>query len=388
MDLPNSLLLYLLLLAALAIGFLLGRKDKTPKPQATVIKDYYQGLNFLLGERPELGVDRFIQAMEVNNDSIDVHLALASVLRRRGEVDKAIRLHQNLLASPLLSSTNKQLVEFELARDYHAAGLLDRAEGLLTDIVSRKDAQLKPAHSLLMDLYEQERDWQKALDLSRRLSVTDVVLKARLSHFHCEMGSALLAKGEIRAATEAAKSAISMDASNPRGHWLAAEIDHHKKNYKSTLKRLAKVVELQSDLGAEVMTLYATASESLGVDNAYSDFLMSSLNRNPDPRLLVAMMDFRKEHGLDPDLHEIVTYIEIAPGGQHLSLLLELLDAEDTAAQQRIRKLLQKLSSSTTGQQCQNCGFYTHHHLWHCPTCKHWGSFSQPTSANTASKMV
>lgn len=377
-----------MLLIALAIGFLVGRKDKTPKPQTTVIKDYYQGLNFLLGERPELSVDRFIHAMEVNNDSIDVHLALASVLRRRGEVDKAIRLHQNLLASPLLNSTNKQLVEFELARDYHAAGLLDRAEGLLTDIVSRKDAQLKPAHSLLMDLYEQEREWQKAIDLSRRLSVTDTVLKARLSHFHCEMGSALLAKGEIRAAMEAAKSAISMDAANPRGHWLAAKIDHLSKKHKPTLKRLAKVVELQSDLGGEVMALYANACNALGADNAYYEFLLNSLNLYADPRLLVAMMDFRREHGLDIDLHEIVTYIERAPTGQHLSLLLELLDANDTAAQQRVRKLLQKLSSKTSGRQCQNCGFSTHNHIWHCPTCKHWGSFSQPASANADSRLV
>ena len=119
MDLPHNLLLYVFLTLALGIGFLLGRREQKPaKNQATVIRDYYQGLNFLLGERPELGVDRFIQAMQVSDDTVDVHLALASVVRRRGEVDKAIRLHQNLLASPVLSSANKNLVEYELARRF------------------------------------------------------------------------------------------------------------------------------------------------------------------------------------------------------------------------------------------------------------------------------
>ena len=116
MDLPQDIALYLLLVLAVGAGYWLGRKDRNrPRPQQAVIKDYYQGLNFLLGDKPEIGVDRFIDAMEVSDATIDVHLAMAGVLRRRGEMDKAIRIHQNLLASPMLTATNKQLVEMELS---------------------------------------------------------------------------------------------------------------------------------------------------------------------------------------------------------------------------------------------------------------------------------
>jgi len=160
-DLPHNLLLYGLLLVAVAAGFLLGRRERNgaEKPRNAVIQDYYQGLNFLLSERPELGVDQFIQSAEVSDQTIDVHLAMASVVRRRGEVDKAIRIHQNLLASPVLNKSNKQLIELELARDYQVAGLLDRAESLLQQIADKRGLQEQSALELLLDLYEQQRDW-------------------------------------------------------------------------------------------------------------------------------------------------------------------------------------------------------------------------------------
>lgn len=377
MDIGNSLLLYLLLLVALAIGFLLGRREKAPtKPQKAVIRDYYQGLNFLLGERPELGVDRFIQAMEVNDESIDVHLALAGVLRRRGEVDKAIRLHQNLLASPQLNNRNKQLVELELARDYHTAGLLDRAEGLLSEIVARRGTEYDQALSLLMDLYEQEREWQKVIDVSRGLKGADQELRSRLSHIHCELGERALRQGQRRAALESVKAAINADASNPRAYWLGAEIDMLSNKHRAAIKRLNKVVELDNGLGGEVMDLYANAARAAGAEEEYAEFLRRSLEHDPDPRLLTALIDYRRKRGLDAGLHDVVTYIEQAPGGQHFSLLLELLDETDSAAQHRVRKLLSRVALTTQSHQCANCGFSSVAHIWHCPTCKQWGTFA------------
>ena len=378
MELPHNFFLYLLLLAALAIGFFLGRREPRSgrADQQEAIRDYYQGLNFLLGERPELGVDRFIQAMEVNDESIGVHLALASVVRRRGEVDKAIRIHQNLLASPTLTETNQHSVEYELARDYHVAGLLDRAEGLLTTIVSRRDAQLKPALELLVDLYEQEREWQKAIDVIRRAGSTASHLKVRLSHFHCELGEGHLHRREFRSALDEARRVMQTDAQNPRGCWLAAEIEHAQKRHKRVLKHLQRVVELAPDLSGEVAGLYARSCESLGTDSEYVKFLESTLETRSDAPLLASLIDYRRRHGLDTDVAEVVARISRAPHDEHLPLLLDLLERAEPAVRDQIMVLLRDISARSREYQCQNCGFRSHLHLWHCPTCKQWGDFS------------
>ena len=138
---PDNLALYVLLVLALGIGFLLGRRERSKKMRnaPVVAQDYFRGLNHLLNERHDLAIDTFVEAMAVDSDTVDTHLALGSLVRRRGEVDQAIRIHQNLLARPVLSSVHRAQTELELARDYLAAGLLGRAENLLLEL-SKKNA--------------------------------------------------------------------------------------------------------------------------------------------------------------------------------------------------------------------------------------------------------
>ena len=138
----DNWLLYVLILAAIAIGWWLGRRER--KHQAAnehqkLSRNYFQGLNYLLNEQPDRAISTFIQALEVNSDTIETHLALGSLLRRRGEVDKAVSVHQNLLARPQLNRETSHYVQLELARDYLLAGLLDRAEKLLLDLIEENE---------------------------------------------------------------------------------------------------------------------------------------------------------------------------------------------------------------------------------------------------------
>ena len=385
MDWPGNILLYVLLVVAVAIGFLLGRRERRPKKsQTAVIKDYYQGLNFLLGDRPELGVDKFIQAMEVSDESIDVHLALASVVRRRGEVDKAIRIHQNLLASPALKTANKQLIEFELARDYHAAGLLDRAEGLLRDIVARRDAQEKQAVDLLLDIYEQERDWQQAIVISKRASNSDNAQKLRLSHFHCELGESCLKNGEVKLASEHARGAVQVDPSNPRGHWLLALVESSQKRHKLVLRSLRRVAELQPNLGEELLELFARSAEAMGREHEYLEFLEQALQRSASAKVVGAVLAYQRKHGQLVDYERMLALIGREPRSEHLPMLLDVMKRSqqgiDTENGQNLegvaRDLMANIVVEVDGHQCSNCGFTSAAHLWHCPTCKAWGSFS------------
>ncbi len=373
MDLPHNILLYALLLVAVAAGYLLGRRERKPgRSQDAVIKDYYQGLNFLLGDRPELGVDRFIEAMEVSDQTVDVHLAMAGVVRRRGEVDKAIRIHQNLLASPVLNTANKQLVEMELARDYHSAGLWDRAEKLLTQIVSRKGAQVPPALELLLDLYEQERDWRQAIDVATRLMKTDTQIRVRLSHFHCELADEALAAESFKTAQQHAASAVEYAPTQPRGHWLAAQIEAYHKRFKRVQRHIQKAVELNPELVAEYLAVYRNACENLGDDEAYERFLRHALTLYPDPRVLDELIDFRRKNGNEIAVQELLEEISRAPSFGHLPVLLELGERESHDA---VKEQILDIVNQETAYYCTNCGFHSKHLMWHCPTCKSWGSF-------------
>ena len=384
MDLPHNILLYVLLLIAVGTGYLFGRKERRrPRPQEAVIKDYYQGLNFLLGDRPELGVDRFIDAMEVSDQTIDVHLAMAGVVRRRGEVDKAIRIHQNLLASPVLSSPNKQLVELELARDYHAAGLLDRAEKLLQQIVKRKGTQELPGLELLLDLYEQEREWQLAIDVSAKLVRSNARMRVRVSHFHCELAEQFLKINDAKSALAHARKGIEFAPSEARGHWLVAQLEFAHKRHKRVLRHVQRAVELAPELVGAYLDVYRMACENMGNDEEFERFLRHSLSLYPDPRLLRELIDFRRKNGKDLAVEELVETIAHAPSYGHLPLLIELGQKKPEARD--IRAQIAEIVERDVGYQCSNCGFNSHTVIWHCPSCRAWGSFGAAGGFKTSS---
>ncbi len=376
MDLPNNILLYVLLLIALALGYVIGRRERRGKRKETAIRDYYQGLNFLLSDRPNLGVDEFIRAAEVSDQTIDVHLAMAGVVRRRGEMDKAIRIHQNLLASPVLSNANKQLVEMELARDYHAAGLLDRAERLLLTISERKSAHQKDAAELLLDLYEQERDWEQAIAVSSNLVRSSSEIRQRVGHFHCELAQNHLDAQDLKSAKREVNRAIELAPTEARGHWLLAQLEHKQRRFKRALKHLRKAHELQSNLTPALLPLYRQCCEQLSDETEYERFLRDVVRATPDPVSLRALMEHLKSQGRPVDPDEFIDEISRAPEIAHLPMLLEFAETEST---EPIKRQVRKVVSEEPSYQCRNCGFTSHGLMWHCPTCKAWGSFGTPT---------
>lgn len=374
MDLPHNMLLYLLLVIAVGAGYLLGRKERQrSRPQEAVIKDYYQGLNFLLGDKPELGVDRFIEAMEVSDSTIDVHLAMAGVVRRRGELDKAIRIHQNLLASPVLSNANKQLVEMELARDYHAGGLWDRAEKLLEQIVHRKGAQEMPALELLLDLYEQEREWQRAIDVSAKLVKSSAEIRVRVCHFYCELAELALAASDTRRAAALARKAVSLAPNEARGHWLLARLELALHHHRKVLRHIQRATELAPELVAEYLEVYRSACDATQNDDEYERFLRHSLQLYPDAGVLRELIDFRRRNGREIDVEELVEEISRAPSFAHLPLLMELGERQPDALD--VRTQVTNIVKSQAGYQCANCGFTSPHVQWHCPGCRAWGTY-------------
>lgn len=389
MELPPNLLLYLLLLIAVAAGYLLGRRErKSPRSDEDTVKEYYQGLNVLLEERSELSVERFVRSAEVSEQTLDVHLAMAAVVRRRGELDKGIAIHQNLLASPMLSVGSKQLVELELARDYHAAGLLDRAEQLLHKIVREKTPQRQAAVELLLNLYEQERDWDNALLISRQIKSPDPAALTRIAHFHFEKAQTALDADLPHEALPAVRKGLSLQPEEVRGYWLRAQLELVRRNFKSARRYLQKAYEHQPDLAAVLLAPYKEVCDALEDEAGYEQFLRQCLQDQPNPAVLVALQQHLRLSGRSLPADELLSQMQAQPQLGHVPILMELMtkiqqsppasELELSELQAQIEQLTQQILKTldeSTYFKCASCGFKSRKVVWQCPTCKTWGSF-------------
>ena len=144
-------------------------RDRTSGASRTLLSpDYFKGVNYLLNEQSDKAVEVFTRALEVDSDTVETHLALGNLYRRRGEVDRAIRIHQSLISRESLRAEERSEAALELGHDYLRAGLLDRAESLFKELVD-SDSYVDRALSRLVDIYEQERDWGRAIRTARRL---------------------------------------------------------------------------------------------------------------------------------------------------------------------------------------------------------------------------
>jgi lipopolysaccharide assembly protein B len=191
--------LALLVLAAFLSGWLFARRTPVAAVGAQadrLRRNYFRGLNYLLNEQPDKAIEVFLQIAEVDKQTVETHLALGNLFRRRGETDRAIRVHQNLIARPNLTPEQKSLALLELGEDYMRAGLLDRAETLFTDLVGI-DAHAPAALRHLIAICQQERDWKRAIEHARRLEEMTGESQAELvSQFLCELAEHAAGRGD------------------------------------------------------------------------------------------------------------------------------------------------------------------------------------------------
>lgn len=212
-------LLWLLLPLAAASGWLVAHYDQRRHIGARdkgLSSDYFRGINYLLNEQPDKAIEVFMRMLEVNTETVETHLALGVLFRRRGEVERAIRIHQNLIARPTLDKAQRSQALCELALDYHKAGLLDRAESLfleLAEVTTHADQALRS----LMHIYEQEREWDKAIAIGRRLGRNNPKVAPILAQYHCELAERALADGNANLARREIEGALTLDPRCVRG---------------------------------------------------------------------------------------------------------------------------------------------------------------------------
>ena len=181
-------LLFLLLPVAAGYGYIMGRNSvrQAQRKQSSILsKHYYRGLNFLLSDQPDKAVDTLIKMINLNNDTAETHIAMGNFFRHRGEIDRAIRVHQNLVSRDELQSTQRETALRELGRDYMQAGFLERAEDTFAKLLS-SDKHFDFAQQQLFAIYQTTKEWERAIALAEKMLQDNEVVRTKLAHFYCE----------------------------------------------------------------------------------------------------------------------------------------------------------------------------------------------------------
>jgi len=367
--------LFLLLGAAGWLSGRFGERDDEDKPPPLNI-DYLKGLNFLLNEQTDQALEHFLRMVRVDDKTIETHFALGSLFRRRGEVDRAIRIHQNIIARPDLAAEQRDQALFSLAKDYLAAGLLDRAENLFARLAEGSRFQVQALESLCR-IYEQEHEWQKAIDAGQKLEILGGrSLALQIAHYYCEMAEEAAAGGDFTSARQYIKKAQAGRPRTMRGALTRAHIARDTDDNKTALKLYHRIIDENTYLIAEtlpeIVAIYTRENKVDELERA----LQALLAKNPEMSSLVAytaivnniggipVIDNCVEQYMlnDPTLGEFVDLHQMSNGQ----------DGDGESAFEKVRGALSKIAAATPRYQCQECGFSSQRLLWQCPSCRDW----------------
>ena len=344
--------------------------------------DYFQGINYLLNEQPDKALDVFIKLIEVDSETVETHLALGNLYRRRGDVDRAIRIHQNLIARESLSVPQRTEALLELAQDYMSAGLLDRAEELFTELAEDTDYRVQALRQLI-DIYEQEKDWPKAIVSARKLEkATGNQLGWIIAHYCCEQAGRYCKEGDLDRALKHVQQARNMHAACVRASLLEADIHAERHEHEQAIRSLQRVEEQDANFLPETVGRLYRSYQALERVDALDDYLSKLMDRYGWTSVILTLADIRlKSGGRREAIGFIAERLRQRASVRGLDRLLDLEIEEQQGAGgggdeylEILKGLTEELLHERPAYQCSHCGFPAKSLHWQCPSCKHWTS--------------
>jgi lipopolysaccharide biosynthesis regulator YciM len=374
-------LLWLLLPLAAASGWLAARLEQKrhARQSLDLPSAYFKGLNFLLNEQPDKAIEVFIQVLEVNSDTVETHLALGNLFRRRGEVERAIRVHQNLIARPALDKEQRSHALLELGQDYLKAGLLDRAESLFLEL-SEIHAHSEQALKLLLHIYQQEKEWEKAITIMRKLSrLSGKKLDDVIAQYYCELADQTYARKDYSATRNFLKQAFAEDENCVRASILLGDLEAQQGKYREAIHAWRKIEQQDVHYLGEVAGRIAEGFRKLEDDQGLHDYFHAALQRHGGAALALTFSDIiRNREGVDAAEKFVVSWLRRRPNvhGLHQLLELNLAGATGPARDDLIllRGIIEELRAQHLGYACGQCGFKGKSLHWICPSCNRWNT--------------
>ncbi len=353
---------------------------------------YFKGLNFLLSEQHDDAIDAFVDLVRIEPETVELHFALGNLFRSRGETDRAIRVHQNLVGRSDLDAEQRVRALDELGLDYLKAGLIDRAE----ETFRRLEGSSREANAIehRLQIAQMVRDWPLAIELAQQLQRDPDVSRAReITHFHCELAQLALERaagegagsvragvlGDARAALDAARQ---VDPAHPRSWLLRGRLAELEGDPAATLAAWQTMARIGPDYLALIAPEFIAAHEALGRVNEAIGQLETVAAKHPSVDVFRAVLDARlRRDGAHAALGWAETALQAAPSLLGLDRVAELRLAEGAQAPLRretelTRTALQAQVRRLSRYQCGHCGFKARRFYWQCPGCNRWDAYA------------
>jgi lipopolysaccharide biosynthesis regulator YciM len=373
-----------ILICALLIGWLMGRfsvssHNKTSSQEKNNCSEsYIQGLNYLLANKADKAIQLFVDLIKVDKETIETHLALGNLFRSKGEVDRAIKIHQNLIARPNLDQNQRVMALTELAEDYLKAGLLDRAENLYKELVQINEHNTDALWKLF-ELYSLEKSWFEAKDIALGLyEQQQSGSRLVLTHCYCEMAELTMAEGNLRETRKHLDIALQIDSQCVRALLLLV-------NFQLRDKKLTKALQLFNqlmDTSPQFIEIYLEPAREIFLENGsvakYQQFLVQQYKKQPISSIA---MELLKSYRIN-DQHPLI--VEFLDRALQQSASIELFDfalqyfknhpeLQDWAWDE-LAEHFKKINNKKASYLCSVCGYGSHSMQWNCPSCKTWSS--------------
>jgi len=374
-----------------SLGWLAARVDlKQLLAESTALPAaYFKGLNFLITNQQDKAIEAFTEAVQANTDSLELHFALGSLFRKRGEVDRAIHLHLHLLEKKELEPQQKLAVTAELAQDYLKAGLFDRAEELFESLDD--DRYRQPALRALLEIYVREREWERAIKAATELErISGVPFRVEIAHYYCEMAVKSKLANDTHTARFELDQALNANKNCVRANVLLGDLEAESGNHMvaiSTWKRIEfQKPEYLGLIAPKLLASYRAlnqTSDGLALLQTYlQTYQLSSLLNVLYEAILV---EENAENAAKLARNELIKM----PSLNTLDLLLQARAILETSHPQNgnlqdtqlMQQAVRHAIGNKTAYHCEQCGFKAKYHHWQCPACNAWEALpAEPTT--------
>jgi len=372
--------LALLLAFGSGVVFSFCYKKYTEQHQSSVSSEYFKGLNFLLNEQPDKAIEAFIKVLEVDDQTVELHLALGGLFRRKGEIDRATRIHQNLIARPDLSVVDREQAVHALAQDYYAAGLFDRAESLYCELLSSTELNWQAIKGLLT-IYQKQKDWRKAVEVIRSLPASQrQQYTSKMAHYWCEIAEVAVLEKQFENAKTALNEASRESDESTRATYLQGELHYQRKEYAAAIQQWKKLGDDVPFLFELLVVRLIDCHQQLGQDELLKQYLraikiipQSSLGFGCWIKAIRTLFPEEEQKKLFYNLLTSNGINQVAADELHIDLKQDQISLSDLKMLANL--LLTEAKNRNIEYTCGECGFTVSVPHWHCPSCGEWDSF-------------